>query len=291
MAGFDRWEERYILVEEGPKMPSDYVELPNPFSNSLEDIPGYDHFYPEIAAAGRLSLAVAHQLRALGSPLAAQDDVLSPYCATFSEKRRTANVNVARTERLFLVHFWRNGVKMCDLSTPNLDELAQSLKLWLLDRLDLRSMEARVRDLRIAEMAYEYEAGRGVEAQWNLLLSSQMADSMGPMLPLVQAAASQPLLRQLFPIYEIWALHFSRTTGEPHTADLPFAVVTGKGNLWEVPKNPSYRAYKPDGTFIGQGTPETLLGEGTPQQVIQIIVESLPPGIGPAIDGTADDLI
>ena len=272
-------------------MTSGNFEVPNPFLNSLKEVDDYEKLYPEIAAAGRLGIAISHSFKELGGALTAQDDYLSPFYATFAQHRRSVSISVAIRQRVFFLHFWAKGVQMADLGTRDFNELILSIKLWLVDKVNLRAMQEQLWEIKVLERAYEYEAGRGVDAQWNLLLSAKAADFLGPLLPLVQSASKQPLLRQLFPFQNMAALRFSRTTGQPYTADLPFAVVTGKGNWSEVAKNPLYRAYKPDGTLLGQGTPETLLGEGTPEEVIEMITRSLPKGIGPAVDATADDLI
>lgn len=171
---------------------------------------------------------------------------------------------------------------MATLNSATLQQVADACKLWLVDSLTLQSMKLEIPDFQPTEMGYEFEAGAGIKAQWEYLLSSRaMAKStLEPLAPLVREAAKQRLLRQLFPYQSMTSLHFSRTAGYPYTNDCPWAEAIGTGR-WDEPENyRRYRALKPDGTIIG---------EGTAREVIHLVVKFLPRDIGPAKGEKSDD--
>ena len=162
---------------------------------------------------------------------------------------------------------------MAHLNTSDLHELADAVGFWLLDEFTLHDMKDRLPTLEVTNTALETEAGRGVTARWNSLLS-------GPpwlkpeCVTLIRAAANRPALRQLVPVVSIGRyLWFSRTLG------YPFATIDA-GVLW-----------RGKGRFGLVRRDRSLIGEGTIEQVLDILEGTLPADIRPAIYGTADDLM
>ena len=91
---------------------------------------------------------------------------------------------------------------------------------------------------------------------------------------LLQTAYAQPRLRQLFAWTGMGELHFSRCTDQPWTWDIPFILPDA------------------DGTYLVCGPDRTqIVGPAaTARQAIDMVVERLPPGCGPAFVGTAREL-
>ena len=183
-------------------------------------------------------------------------------------------------KRIFFSDFSSRGMQLAHHETPDLQEIARAVESWLIDELTLQEMKQRFPNLQVSEKAFEIEAGRGVEACWNELLSvadrgPTVSDWLAPGFPaLVHAAASRPLLRQLVPVVSIGCyLSFSRTIGYPFARASACAIWAG------------------DDRYCVVGPDQKVFGEGTVQEVLDILEGSLPPDIGPAIYGTADDLI
>ncbi|AJT63298.3 hypothetical protein T261_1612 [Streptomyces lydicus] len=96
---------------------------------------------------------------------------------------------------------------------------------------------------------------------------------------MVEAAYANPHLRALFPNISHGSLHFSRCIKFPWTDDVP-ALFPRHGGGFRVK-----RMNEPG------GSDRHLVGDTeTPEEAVDLIVAHLPPGCGPAIDGTAEDL-
>jgi hypothetical protein len=115
-------------------------------------------------------------------------------------------------------------------------------------------------------------------------------DSWISPLPLIEAAKKRPELRQLFPFTSLYSICFSRTTGYPFTADCPHATPIGDGR---------FRAYSTKYKIVNRSNEgfnykeavDEVIGEGSAEEVIEMLVANLPPDCGPAVSGTAEDLI
>jgi hypothetical protein len=91
---------------------------------------------------------------------------------------------------------------------------------------------------------------------------------------LLRAAAKRTLLRQLVPVVSIGQyLSFSRTIGYPFARATDRAVAVGQGRC----------------VLIGPGN--QLLAKGAVEEMLDMLELSMPQDVGPAIFGTADDLI
>ncbi|MGR3936779.1 DUF6193 family natural product biosynthesis protein [Streptomyces sp. BRA346] len=119
------------------------------------------------------------------------------------------------------------------------------------------------------------ESGAGaaeiVALEWQDVLSRD-AEIIDPQVPLSAYARSE--LRQLYPAVSHGTLYLSRCTRFPYSRDVPtvFRLVAGGYTVIRLS----------DGAELGEAA--------TPDEAFALVVDNLPPGTGPAIDGTADDL-
>jgi uncharacterized protein DUF6193 len=229
--------------------------------------------YPEFGFDRTLSRAILEIIASSGRQVAVKSETDEVFSAYLRKNRRTAFISLAWDKRMFLSSLSSKGVTLAHLNTSDLNELARAVEFWLLDELTLRDMKERLANLAVSEVAFETERGNGVTARWNLLLSPE--PWLRPeFIALVSAAATRPLLRQLFPVVSIGRyLSFSRTIG------YPFLIA---GGCAEWIGNDRYRALGPD---------RRPLGEGTIEEVLDLLERVLPSDTGPAILGTADDFI
>lgn len=236
--------------------------------------------YPEIGSQKPLGRVILEIIALSGRATTLRDESNHIFSACFHKDRRSASMWAGGVKRMFCSDFSSRGIQLVHHETPDLQEIARAVESWLIDELTLQEIKQRFPNLLVSEMAFEIEAGRGVEACWNALLSladrgPTVSDWLAPGFPaLVHAAASRPLLRQLVPVVSIGCyLSFSRTIGYPFARASACAIWAG------------------DDRYCVVGPDQKVFGEGTVQEVLDILEGSLPPDIGPAIYGTADDLI
>ncbi|MEV0241721.1 DUF6193 family natural product biosynthesis protein [Streptomyces sp. NPDC050674] len=97
---------------------------------------------------------------------------------------------------------------------------------------------------------------------------------------LVEAAYANPALRALFPLVTHGSLQFSRCTRFPWSQDLPSIFPYDGERYFRV-----RRLHEP----LGSGR-ERIGGPVTADEAVELVAAHLPPGCGPALDGTPDDL-
>ncbi|WP_328907356.1 DUF6193 family natural product biosynthesis protein [Streptomyces sp. NBC_00234] len=115
-----------------------------------------------------------------------------------------------------------------------------------------------------------------VAAKWQVVrdMDANLIDTA-----LVEAAYAIPALRALFPLVSHGSLQFSRCTCFPWSQDLPSIFPHGERHfrvLWP---------HEPRGSGREQGG-----GAVTADEAVELVASHLPPGCGPALDGTPDDL-
>ncbi|MGW0731785.1 DUF6193 family natural product biosynthesis protein [Streptomyces sp. NPDC002851] len=91
---------------------------------------------------------------------------------------------------------------------------------------------------------------------------------------LVDAAYSEPLLRQLFPWTGMGELHFSRCTAPRWTWDIPYVQPDAGGSYW----------------VAGPLRTQAVGPAATAREAIAMVVGCLPAGCGPAFVGTPSEL-
>lgn len=237
--------------------------------------------YPEIGFERTLGKVILDIIALSGREIILSDESTDLFSASFRKDRRIVELWTAADERIFISHFSMRGMLFAFHLSSDLREVARAVESWLMDELTLRDMKQRVPNLDVSELCFETEAGRGVEARWNNLLlvpydndpirASWLDPECGA---LIRAASHRPLLRQLVPLVDQGCtLLFSRTLGYPYT-------IAGDCGIWAT--GGRYIAVKKDGSHLAEGTPEEML---------DVLEGTLPPDIGPAIFGTADDLV
>ena len=231
-----------------------------------------DH-YPEIGFERTLSKLILELITQSRQQPALTVECEQIFSAHLKKDRRSISVTLAGDRRMFVSSFWCRGVLLAHFNTSDLHDLAHAVRFWLVDEFPLQDMKDRLPTLEVSDVAFETEAGRGVAAQWDSLVS-------GPpwlqpeFIALIRAAANRPLLRQLFPVVSIGRyLLFSRTIGYPFaTMDTCVAWARKEG-------------------YCVLGSYRRLIGQGAIEQVLDVLERTLPADLGPAIYGTADDLV
>src|SRR5579862_8342094 len=104
-----------------------------------------------------------------------------------------------------------------------------------------------------------------VEAGW------RVARADGRVTPeILEATYAEPRLRVLFPWVSMGELHLSRCTRPPWTWDVPWILLMEDGRYW----------------VVGPSRKESVGQVATIEEAIASVVERLPPGFGPAFNGT-----
>ena len=236
--------------------------------------------YPDIAQAGSLDVAISKSLSDVGSKLISDGTEVNkfmPY-ARVENGSRFSQIHIAGGQRLFLFDFWSDGVVFGSASCSEISDVARSIHAWITDGLSTEKMSALFTFFTPSESGKAHEAGVYVEHQWQSLLEGWRVQEKSFGSPertptrLIEAAMKRPELRQLFPFTSLISLCFSRTTGYPFTRDCPRIEPQGNDIYW---------VYMP--------TSFEIFGKGNIEEVLDILIEHLPPNCGAAINGTADD--
>ena len=255
-----------------------------------------DHwlFYPDIQAAGGLAPALDAEFAALGVALDVHGFGAGCW-ATVKTGLRTSQVAIALEERLFLPSFSSQGVGMGNASNPDLVAVAAAIAVWLTQDVSIAYMEQRFPFFKSSDGSKEFEAGGGVDYAW-AKMDGWVARDLPRLTPLVEAAKHRPQLRQLLPFTSHESLHFSRSTGYPYTNDVAHAIPVGEEQYRAL--GPGYKVEKKiirteatGNDFHYDHYDYDILGEGDADHVIDLIVSALPPNCGPAITGTAEDMV
>lgn len=237
--------------------------------------------YPEIGFRRTLGKVIL-EIALSGREMMLADSSEQVFEAHFHKDRRVAFITAAANQRIFLSDFSCKGVRLAFLPTPDLCEVATAVESWLIDELTLREMKQTISNLDVSDIAFEIEAGRGITALWNHLLGSLDDYSQAnqaywfepEFCALVRAAANRPLLRQLVPKVSLGCtLLFSRTLGYP-------SLIAGNCGIFAA-----------RGRCIVQQKDGKIIAEGTIEDMLDAFERTLPHDIGPAIFGTAEDLI
>ena len=185
---------------------------------------------------------------------------------------RLSQVYLAAGERLFLVDFWAKGVQLARGQTPNVELAASAIDFWIAGLSNSMALAASFPFVSVAEGAEAFESGKATQRAWDMYL--QRAPTDFPELAVfVRLAYETPQLRQLFPFTSLSRLCFSRCTGYPYTEDCPVVGCTPEG--------------KHTVSIPGRSLPASGL---TADEALELVLRSLPESVGPAVDGTAEDL-
>ncbi|WP_141753717.1 DUF6193 family natural product biosynthesis protein [Streptomyces luteocolor] len=234
--------------------------------------------YPEVAAANGSWVAALQKAAAdlqvdLGAVSAPESPTDSGrlIVARVEAPRGDFVVTLGRDERAFDLRMrWTEVEDAASGRTTELRTVIDIAHAWRAGD-PLGELRARWPFLKIDELTLAHERGEAVAFEWQRVrnLPDHLIDH-----EIVEAAYAHPLLRSLFPLISHGSLQFSRCTQPPWTYDVP-GLFPQWGGGWRA-----MRAIK------GRDIPDH--GPQTPQKAVAFVVEGLPDGCGPAVEGPAD---
>lgn len=230
--------------------------------------------YPDLIEHGGLAGALRAAFTRIDSSMRVieLDGCISPVvCATVRWADREAQAFIAAKERLFMVEFWSRGVMLASGGTPDLESVAIAIDRWVGSNRTAGDMASAFDFVEARKDAWSYEQGMEVEERWRAYLKA-VPRSIPGLGEVIASASERPALRQLFPFTSLDRLCFSRCTGYPFTRDTPSVAPSG------------------DKRYRVEGSAGEDLGGGNVEEALDIVIEHLPPGCGPAVAGTADDI-
>jgi hypothetical protein len=230
--------------------------------------------YLDVVAAGGLGNALQAALAEVGSRLQTSELNKAINFVVYARVElhpRFSQVYIGAKERLFIFDCWSRGVMLAQGSTPCLDELARAIDRWVASDCTVGALSSEFGFVRAQSDAGVYERGEEVAERWRDYLS-HIGGRFPELAEFVRAAAARPELRRLFPFTSLNTFWFSRCTGYPFTRDTPYVRPMPGGG---------YEVAGPDGRVLGRGHGE---------EAAELVIRHLPPGCGPAVAGTADDL-
>lgn len=134
---------------------------------------------------------------------------------------RHAEVSVTAEHRSFLLSLSDEGVGYLDGYVDDLADLADPICDWFAEaRPSGETMEARHPFLELDPFAVAFERGEAIEFLWRSFLD----DPSASLHPVIEAAASEPRLRQLRPYMSMGCFCFSRWVDHPFSDDLPYVL-------------------------------------------------------------------
>jgi Family of unknown function (DUF6193) len=189
----------------------------------------YPMFYPDVAAAGSLRNALQAELVHAGQALEAIPE-RSPgwryVGARVEDEQRQTSVLMGIQERVFLMEFWDQGVRMAWGNTDDLRAVTGAIVTW--------HAGSRVRDLgsawpfvKFGPFAEAHERGEAAEHEWQQYYENTgQAPQLSRLHSFIAAAIHEPRLRALLPFTSMGTLGFSRTVGYPYSDDCPWVTPT-----------------------------------------------------------------
>lgn len=236
---------------------------------------GTRSLYPDLIEHGGLARALQAAFMRIGSSMRVaelDEGVRAALCVTVRSKSRESQVFLAAEERLFVFDFWNHGVMLASGRTPDLEKAAIAIDRWIISSCTTGGMASAFDFVEAEKDAWSYEQGVEVEERWRGYLET-IPESIPELKAVVWAASARPELRRLFPFTSLNRLCFSRCTGYPFTRDTPVVVPSGGGR---------YRVVSSAGKDLGSGSVE---------EALDIVIKHLPPGCGPAVAGTAEEIV
>ncbi|TRO57401.1 MULTISPECIES: DUF6193 family natural product biosynthesis protein [unclassified Streptomyces] len=237
--------------------------------------------YPEVAAAnGNLGAALRNAAADMHVDLGTVSGPESPtdswrlIVASVDASRGSVVVTLGQQERVFDIRIWWTGVgEAARGRTAELRTVVDIAHSWQA-RVSVRELGDRWPFLEIDELTLAHERGEAVAFKWQLVRNApdQLIDH-----DIVEAAYANPVLRSLFPLISHGSLQFSRCTRSPWSYDVP-SLSPQLGGGWRA-----LRAHK------GRDIPDRHAQ--TPEEAVAFVVEGLPDGCGPAVEGPADLLL
>jgi hypothetical protein len=230
----------------------------------IDEAPEKNSLYPELIAAGGLLEAFRSRLQQH-----LELELVTPSVgpgAIVCRGKRLVQIRVGKDERIYFVECWSDGIAIGKVRAATIEIAVHTTINWVEKQASVSDMRTQF-GLVTSAQGEAVERGDVVGFGWHQ--AERLADD--DVKDLVRAAGRQPKLRQLFPYLSMKRLAFSRVTGYPYTRDCPTARPIGSG---------FYEVLSPTAQVLGTGDAESAA---------ELLVAHLPPDIGPATAGTADD--
>jgi len=176
---------------------------------------------------------------------------------------RSALAYCAVEERSFGLELWADSIEHLSGWTSGPAELPEAICQWLTPKAPgTAAMAGRFPFLETNPFAEAFERGEAIEFLWSQLLESPPVESLRP---LIEAAAQEPLLRQLRPYTSLDQFHFSRWVTYPFSFDLPYAV----------PEMGRFRVFRPNVMRHLSGS-HVEFGVGGADRAVKLLLAALP---------------
>lgn len=231
--------------------------------------------YSDIIEKGGLIPAVQSALSDIHSPLTVKG--LNPHphgfpaYARVEANNRFSQIYVAAERPRFSCDYWKEGVLLGSGITDSLIDLARSLNTWIHSQVNTGELTHRFPFVSIEDNAEFFEQGQEVEWKWQEC-QRYIPQQFPELVPFLNQASQNTILRQLFPFTSLNRFCFSRCTGFPYSYDCPIVSPLRNG-LYEV-----------------LDSKEKRIGEGSVAEAVEMVISHLPLNCGAAQKGTAKDL-
>jgi hypothetical protein len=234
--------------------------------------------YPELDAAGGLSNALNAEFIKLDSCLkilsnSSLDSMPFPH-SVVEKGKKFSQIYLAANEKLYLPDFWKEGVCLAQGQTNKLPDLAKALDSWLCQDVTTQELSTAFSFVNPNHLAAAFDENREIAYSWACI---QADESRADLKAFVDLAIRDVVLNKLFPFTSLFTLCFSRCTGYPYTYDTPTVTPIGSSLF----RGCQYEVRLPGNKVAGSGSAAAALA---------LVKANLPPGIKPAVKGTAEDL-
>lgn len=237
-----------------------------------ESTPGLS---PDLNGQNGLIEALQASLTRLGSKLtvwALAEKVNFASYAKVESGKRFSQVELAAEAFVFSTYFGKGRNILAKARTSELDDTARAIERWVSSNCTTTELIREFTFVRTTSTTKWYEEGEDVVRRWQSYLKA-VNDRFPDLASFIQVASEQPELSQLYPFNNYHSFCFSRCTGYPFTMDTPYVTPSGDGQ---------YHVFSPNGM---------LLGHCDADAAVRMVVENLPPNCGPAIPGTAEEVL
>jgi hypothetical protein len=234
--------------------------------------------YTELDAAGGLGNALNAEFIKLNSCLKilfnnSLDKMPFPH-SVVKRGKKLSQIYLAATEKLYLPDFWKEGVCLAQGQTNKLPDLARALDFWLCQDVTTQELATAFTFINPNDSAVAFDENSEVDFTWRRI---QADESRADLKAFVDLAIRDEVLSELFPFTSLFTLCFSRCTGYPYTYDTPTVTPVGRSLLWGYEYEVRLPSHK-------------VAGRGSAAEALALVKAHLPPGIKPAVKGTAEDL-
>lgn len=234
--------------------------------------------YPELDAAGGLGNALNVEFIKLNSCLKilsnnSLDNMPFPH-SVVERGKKFSQIYLAANEKLYLPDFWKEGVCLAQGQTNKLPDLASALDFWLCRDVTTQELAAAFSFINPTDSAVAFDENSEVDFTWRRI---QADESRADLKAFVNLAVRDGMLSKLFPFTSLFTLCFSRCTGYPYTYDTPTVTPIGSS---------LFTGYQYEVRLPGHN----VAGRGSAAEALALVKAHLPPGIKPAVKGTAEDL-